>query len=115
MVSGMFEPRIRNRQTDLLVKALLSLDSEENAYRFLEDLCTIPEMKSISQRLEVAEELRQGETYSRIAEKTGASTATISRVNRALTYGADGYNRVLNALGEAGGLSDRLPLPLTPR
>ena len=96
----MFEPKIRNRQTDLLVKALLSLSDEENAYRFLEDLCTIPELKSISQRLEVAEQLRNRETYSRIAEQTGASTATISRVNRALTYGADGYNRILEALKE---------------
>lgn len=94
----MFEPKIRNRQTDLLVQALLSLGNEENAYRFLEDLCTIPELKSISQRLEVAEQLRNRETYSRIAEQTGASTATISRVNRALTYGADGYNRILDTL-----------------
>ena len=96
----LFEPKIRNRQTDLLVKALLSLSDEENAYRFLEDLCTIPELKSISQRLEVAEQLRNMETYSHIAELTGASTATISRVNRALTYGADGYNRILEALKE---------------
>ena len=96
----LFEPKIRNRQTDLLVKALLSLSDEENAYRFLEDLCTIPELKSISQRLEVAQQLRNRETYSHIAELTGASTATISRVNRALTYGADGYNRILEALKE---------------
>ena len=99
-MKSLFEPKIRNRQTDLLVQALLSLDSTENAYRFLEDLCTIPELKSISQRLEVAEQLRKGETYSHIAEHTGASTATISRVNRALTYGADGYSRVLNMMKE---------------
>ena len=97
-MSGMFEPKIRNRQTDLLVRALLTLDSEEDAYRFLEDLCTIAELKSISQRLEVAEQLRKGETYTKIAEETGASTATISRVNRALTYGADGYHRILDAM-----------------
>ena len=94
----MFEPKVRNRQTDLLVQALLTLNNEENAYRFLEDLCTIPELKSISQRLEVAEQLRNKETYSHIAEQTGASTATISRVKRAVTYGADGYNRILDAL-----------------
>ncbi len=94
----MFEPKIRNRQTDLLVRALLTLQDEETAYRFLEDLCTIPEMKSISQRLAVAEQLLQKETYSQITEETGASTATISRVNRALSYGADGYRRVLDAL-----------------
>ncbi len=94
----MFEPKIRNEQTDLLVQALMLLDNEEDTYRFLEDLFTIAELKSISQRLEVAEQLREGETYSQIAEKTGASTATISRVNRALTYGADGYHRVLDAM-----------------
>ena len=96
----MFEPKIRNKQTDLLMKAMLSLNSEEDAYRFFEDLCTIPEIKSISQRLEVALLLRKKETYQRIAEETGASSATISRVNRALTYGADGYHRVLDAMGE---------------
>ena len=96
----MFEPKIRNKQTDLLMKAMLTLQSEEDAYRFFEDLCTIPEIKSISQRLEVAWLLCRKETYQRIAEETGASSATISRVNRALTYGADGYRRVLDAMGE---------------
>ena len=97
----MFEPKIRNKQTDLLMKAMLTLQSEEDAYRFFEDLCTIPEIKSISQRLEVAELLRKKETYQKIAEQTGASSATISRVNRALTYGADGYNRVFEQIDEA--------------
>ena len=82
------------------MKAMLTLQSEEDAYRFFEDLCTIPEIKSISQRLEVAWLLCRKETYQRIAEETGASSATISRVNRALTYGADGYRRVLEAMGE---------------
>ena len=92
----MFEPKIRNKQTDLLMRAVLALENEEDAYRFFEDLCTIPEIRSISQRLEVADLLRKKETYQRIAEETGASSATISRVNRALNYGADGYNRVLD-------------------
>ena len=96
----MFEPKIRNTQTDLLMRAVLALNSEEDAYRFFEDLCTIPEIKSISQRLEVAYLLCKKETYQKIADETGASSATISRVNRALTYGADGYRRVLEALGE---------------
>jgi len=96
----MFEPKVRNKQTDLLMKAILLLDSEEDAYRFFEDLCTIPEIKSISQRLEVAELLRRKETYQKIAEQTGASSATISRVNRALSYGADGYHRVLDKMEE---------------
>ena len=93
-----FEPKIRNRQTDMLMKAVIRLQNEEDAYRFFEDLCTIPEIKSISQRLEVAWLLREKETYQKIAEQTGASSATISRVNQALTYGADGYNRVLNEM-----------------
>ena len=95
----MFEPTVRNRQTDLLIKTILSLDNEEDAYRFFEDLCTIPEIRSISQRLEVAYLLEKKETYQRIAEETGASSATISRVNRALNYGADGYRRVLKTIG----------------
>ena len=77
---------------------VILLHDEEDAYRFFEDLCTIPEIKSISQRLEVAELLRKKETYQKIAEETGASSATISRVNRALTYGADGYNRVFDEM-----------------
>ena len=96
----MFEPKIKNKETDLLMKAVLTLKSEEDAYRFFEDLCTIPEIKSISQRLEVAYLLDRKETYQKIAEQTGASSATISRVNRSLTYGADGYRRVLDAMGE---------------
>ena len=96
----MFEPKVKNHQTDLLMKAILSLQNEEDAYRFFEDLCTIPEIKSISQRLEVAFLLDRKETYQKIAEDTGASSDTISRVNRALTYGADGYRRVLESIGE---------------
>ncbi len=94
----MFEPIVKNPQTDMLIKAVISLENEEDAYRFFEDLCTIPEIRSISQRLAVARLLRKKKTYQKIAEETGASTATISRVNRALTYGADGYNRVLNEM-----------------
>jgi TrpR-related protein YerC/YecD len=94
----MFEPKVKNQQTALLMKAIMLIDNEEDAYRFFEDLCTIPEIKSISQRLEVAELLWKKETYQKIAEQTGASSATISRVNRALTYGADGYSRVLERM-----------------
>ena len=99
-VTNMFEPKIKNSQTDLLMRAVLTLNSEEDAYRFFEDLCTIPEIKSISQRLEVAYLLDRKETYQKIADETGASSATISRVNRSLIYGADGYRRVLDAMGE---------------
>ena len=94
----MFEPKVKNRQTDMLMNAVIQLHDVEDAYRFFEDLCTIPEIRSISQRLEVADLLRKKEKYQRIAEETGASSATISRVNRALNYGADGYNRVLDEM-----------------
>jgi len=94
----MFEPKVKNEQTELLMQAMLQLNTVEDAYRFFEDICTIAEMKSMAQRIEVATLLRQGVTYQEIARVTGASSATISRVNRALIYGADGYRRVLDAL-----------------
>ena len=94
----MFTPRIQNEQTDLLMKALLSLSSVEEAYRFCEDVLTVQELKSITQRLEVAVMLKHKVTYQEIAKQTGASTATISRVNRSLLYGADGYAHVLKQL-----------------
>ena len=89
---------IRNRETDRLMDGILSLKNREEAYRFFEDLCTINEMESLSQRFEVAGMLREEQTYHDIAEKTGASTATISRVNRALNYVDDGYDMVLRRL-----------------
>lgn len=94
----MYEPKVRNAQTDLLMESLLHLNTMEDAYRFFEDLCTIAEVKSMAQRIEVATLLRKGVTYQEIARVTGASSATISRVNRALIYGADGYSRVLNSM-----------------
>lgn len=96
----MFTPRFQNEQTELLMKAMLALETPEEAYRFCEDVLTIQELKSITQRLEVAVMLREKVTYQDIAHKTGASTATISRVNRSLLYGADGYQLVLDRLGE---------------
>ena len=94
----MYEPKVRNEQTDLLMESLLHLTTMEDAYRFFEDLCTIAEVKSMAQRIEVARLLRAGVTYQEIARVTGASSATISRVNRALLYGADGYCRVLDSM-----------------
>lgn len=94
----MFTPKVKNSQTDLLIRAVLALENEEDAYRFFEDVCTISELRSIAQRIEVAAMLRKGVTYHSIAEQTGASSATISRVNRALIYGAEGYSRVLDSL-----------------
>ena len=87
----MFTPRYHNEQTDLLMDALLQLKTSEEAYRFLEDVLTVQELKSITQRLEVAVMLRRKVTYQEIAHQTGASTATISRINRCIQYGSGGY------------------------
>ena len=88
----------RNETTDALFDAILSLESREECYAFFEDLCTVPELKALSQRLEVARMLSEGRVYSDIVAKTGASTATISRVNRSLNYGNDGYRIVFERL-----------------
>ena len=77
-----------------LFDAILSLENKEECYRFFEDVCTVNELLSLSQRYEVARMLRAQKTYLDIAEKTGASSATISRVNRSLNYGNDGYDMV---------------------
>ncbi len=82
-------------------KAILSLESEEECAAFLEDVCTIKEIQDISQRLAVAEMLNDGEKYQTIEEKTGASTATISRVNKCLNYGSGGYRTVLDKMKAA--------------
>ena len=82
-----------------LFDAILSLENKEECYRFFEDVCTVNELLSLSQRYEVARMLRAQKTYLDIAEKTGASTATISRVNRSLNYGNDGYEMVFDRMG----------------
>ena len=85
---------IRTSAGDHLFEAILSLKDSEECYIFFEDVCTVNELLSLSQRFEVARMLRNHNTYLEIAEKTGASTATISRVNRSLNYGNDGYDMV---------------------
>lgn len=90
--------KIRTEAVDYLFDAVLSLKSKEECYLFFEDICTINELLSLSQRLEVAKMLREQKTYLDIAEKTGASTATISRVNRSLNYGNDGYDMVFDRI-----------------
>ena len=90
--------KIMTPAVDELFDAILSLQSKEECYSFFEDLCTINELLSLSQRYEVASMLRDEKTYLEIAEKTGASTATISRVNRSLNYGNDGYELVFERL-----------------
>lgn len=82
-------------RADLLYRAVLSLKNPEECRAFFEDLCTVAELKAMSQRLEVAQLLDEGLIYNDILQRTGASSATISRVNRALQYGADGYKTVL--------------------
>ncbi len=91
---------IHTEEVDHLFEGILSLKSVDECYAFFEDVCTVNELKSISQRFEVAAMLRDKQTYQDIAEKTGASTATISRVARALNYGSDGYDMVLDRIGK---------------
>lgn len=90
--------KIRTEAVDYLFKGILSLQDKEECYIFFEDICTINELLSLSQRFEVARMLRQQKTYLEIAERTGASTATISRVNRSLNYGNDGYDMVFERI-----------------
>ncbi len=92
--------QIRNEEMDRLLDAILCLENREEAYMFFEDLCTVNEMVSLCQRFSVAAMLREDKTYLDIAEQTGASTATISRVNRSLNYGNDAYDMVLNRLND---------------
>ena len=93
-----FESRFKSEDIDDFVRAVLLLENEEEAYRFFEDITTVPEIKSLAQRLQVAKMLMKNETYTAISEKTGASTATISRVKNSLFYGADGYKLLLKKI-----------------
>ena len=92
--------KIRTPEVEQLFKGILCLQNVEECYEFFEDICTINELLSLSQRFDVASMLREKKTYLVIADKTGASTATISRVNRSLNYGNDGYDMVLERLKE---------------
>ena len=91
---------LKTEAVDFLFDAVLALENREECYRFFEDVCTINEIQSLSQRFEVAKMLREQRTYLEIAEKTGASTATISRVNRSLNYGNDGYDMVFKRINK---------------
>ena len=96
----MFTSRLKSALADNLAQAILALQTEEDCYKLFEDLFTIREIQDLSQRLEVARLLRTNSTYTEIVEKTGVSTATIGRVNRALNYGAGGYQLVLERIAE---------------
>lgn len=90
--------KLKELELEGLFEAILALETMDECYRFFDDLCTVPELKALSQRLQVAKMLRDKRVYSEIVAKTGASTATISRVNRSLIYGSDGYKTVFERL-----------------
>lgn len=90
------ESRIKDNNTDFLFECILKLDDLDDCYAFFEDLCTVPEIKAMAQRAVVAKMLKDKNVYNDIVAKTGASTATISRVNRSLSYGAGGYSKIFD-------------------
>ena len=96
-----YESRFKREDIDELFKAILLLQDEEDCYRFFEDKCTVNEIHAIAQRLQVAKLLSENKTYSEIENITKASTATISRINKCLVYGSDGYRRILERLAES--------------
>ena len=91
---------LKSKEMDMLCQALLQLETVEECYQFFEDICTMAEMHALSQRLQVAKMLKDKVTYQEISRLTGASTATISRVNRSLNYGNDGYEMVFDRMGK---------------
>lgn len=93
--------KLRGQQLDQFFDAILQLQSREECYRFFDDVATMNEINSLSQRLQVAKMLYEGKTYNTIEEETKASTATISRVRRCLDYGSEGYHTVLQRITEA--------------
>ncbi len=96
-----YESKFKSKETDELFKAILSLENAEECYRFFEDIMTVNELKAISQRWHVAVLLSENKTYAEIEAETKASTATISRINKCLSYGADGYSIALNRIDKA--------------
>ena len=92
--------KLENKNVDFLFKAILSLETREECYDFFEDLCTVQELKTLAQRIAVAKMLSEKRVYTDIVNETGASTATISRVNRSLQYGCDGYDKIFERISE---------------
>ena len=95
-----YDSKVRSEQVDELFKAILTLNTEEECYRFFEDLCTFKEIQSMAHRLQVARMLKDEKTYGEIEAETGASTTTISRINKFLQYGSEGYTLILDRLME---------------
>ena len=98
--------KMQNQEIDRLFEAILALQSVEECYRFFEDACTIKELREIAQRFQVACALDAGRNYQEVNKETGASTATICRVNKCLLYGNDGYRTVIDRLKGEGKLHD---------
>lgn len=92
--------KLKDKNVDFLFRAILELRTVEECYDFFSDLCTVTELKAISQRIVVAKLLSEHRVYNEIVEETGASTATISRVNRSLNYGADGYEKIFERMSQ---------------
>lgn len=92
------EKKLKDKNTDMFFDAILHLETIDECYDFFEDLCTVNELKSISQRIVVAKMLREKKVYSEIVDETGASTATVSRVNRSLQYGCGGYDLIFDRM-----------------
>ncbi len=101
--------KMKDEKLDFLFNAILTLNSVEDCYNFFEDLCTVSELQEMSRRMQAARMLRANAVYADIAAQTGLSTATISRVNRCLKYGSDGYNKVLDTMeaSRRTGVTDR--------
>ena len=94
----MYDSKVRSEETDELYEAIMSLENKEEFYRFFDDLCTFGEIKAMAQRFRVAKLLSEGKTFASISEEIGASSATITRVNKCITYGSDGYRLVLERM-----------------
>ncbi|MEG1943236.1 MAG: YerC/YecD family TrpR-related protein [Angelakisella sp.] len=95
--------KLKDSNVRYLYRAILALENVEECDKFFDDLCTVPELKALSQRLQVAKMLSEHRVYSEIVQETGASTATISRVNRSLNYGSDGYTAIFERLDKEDG------------
>ena len=96
----MYQSKIKSEETDRLFEAILALRDTEECYRFFEDLCTFSEIRAMAQRLQVAQMLQKGDTFVQISEQTGVSSATITRENKCISYGSEGYKLVLDRRGE---------------
>jgi TrpR-related protein YerC/YecD len=93
-----YESKFKSKETDLLFEAILSLKNGDECYRFFEDVCTVNELQAMSQRFYIAKLLSEGKTYQEIEAATGASTATISRINKCYRYGAEGYTTAISRI-----------------